>query len=102
MSELTIKHVAKKNKTMKKKKVKSYPIYFKRNKWVCCCLLNKKESIRIDLYGWRTSIEYEIEDNGTWIHKMWKTKFNTKEHETNKSEFKKAVKTAMKILQEKL
>lgn len=87
---------------MKKKKVESYPIYFKRSEWVYICLLNKKESIKIDLYGWKTSIDYHVEDSGTWVHKKLKNKYNTKENELSKSEFKKAFKTAMKILQEKL
>ena len=68
------------------------------------CLLNKKEAIKVGLFGWSTSICHESEEdgNGTYIHKMWKANPENRYTKTNKSEYEKSIKAAMKILREKL
>ncbi len=76
-----------------------YPIYLKHSKWGYYCLLNKKESLQIGLYGYSTSIQYDSDNKGTWVHRdNWRAKCT----EITKTEFKKAARTAKKILQEKL
>ncbi len=86
---------------MKHKKVKSYPFYIKiKSKHFYACLLNEKESIQIGLYGHSNSIQYNIGDNSTWIHKIWRSNPDNRYTKTNKLEYTKALKTAIEILQE--
>ncbi len=82
---------------MKKKKVELYPIYLKNSKWNYYCLLNEKKAIGVELYAFKISIIFYIEDGGTWVHK-----FQEDYTKVGESEFKKALKKAMKILQKKL
>ena len=88
------------------KKKTQYPVYFRRNVCAYFCLLNEKEAIHVGLYGDSTSIEYEVKGNGngTWIHNTWTSKLGIRNKyvKTTKSDYEKALNSAMKILREKL
>lgn len=89
---------------MKKKKTKplnSYPIYFRQSECTFYCLFNEQIAMSVDIYGFTTKIQCDMYGENTWIHDIWKDK-REKCTELSKTEFKKAFKTAMKILQEKL
>lgn len=83
-----------------KKKPNPYPIYFISSVNACFCLLNQKEAMYIALYIHTAQIQYEVGNNGTWIHYNWREQNDLKQ--ITKATFNKTYKKAMKILQKKL